>query len=475
MRFARRRAAPRLLVVGPDGSGKSTVARGVAARLTSRGLRVNHLHFLPFGPAKQNPDQMVTAPHALPARGASQFAALAFRWWKYLRSSLTSGGLSTKNVDAVIQERGWLDQLVDGRRYRLSKAGVRCASLLAPFTPQMDGVVVCTGDPAVMAARKKELSSSETARQIEAIQQATGDLPRVVLDTTVMSVAEVVAAAESFVLGARQQTLANALGVVVPMPKRLEMLGSPASGPGRRALYRPLSRTGAVARALAVRMPLLPDPQRARLIGEVLTCLDVPLDSVAAIRSSDRQRAVISVVRSAEVVEFLKISWAKDEGLVAESRMLTEAGSSAGLRVPEVLALETGPNWTALRISAIGGAPWERSAWLQRAVDVAVALRFARGGEGVTHGDLAPWNVLDGDPPGLIDWEMASSEFFPGADLMNFIEVSGSLKRCPRERIVAALHDYRERAGLTDWPGPDEIYERMSAEPSTKPARQGIP
>ena len=161
-----------LLVVGPDGTGKSTLVR----HLTDLGRRefpaVLAMHWRPGllpGLARlagrDAPDPV--RPHHHPAYGpAVSLIRLVYYWvdqvagyWWRIRPWVRRGGL-------VIMERGYWDILVDPRRYRLG-CPPWIVRLLGRLVASPDLTVVLGGDPAVIAARKRELSATEVARQCE--------------------------------------------------------------------------------------------------------------------------------------------------------------------------------------------------------------------------------------------------------------------------------------------------------------------
>jgi len=67
----------------------------------------------------------------------------------------------------IVMERGWWDQAVDGRRYRL-RPGSRLPQRLGRLLPVCDLVVVIEAPPEVVLARKPQLSADELTRQMSA-------------------------------------------------------------------------------------------------------------------------------------------------------------------------------------------------------------------------------------------------------------------------------------------------------------------
>jgi len=166
-----RRAGAYVLIAGPDGTGKSTLTRHPIEFGKYDLASVRTMHWRPgllpnlgriVGGATPDPAR----PHDRPPYSlAVSIVRLVYYWvdqvagyWLRIRPCVRRGGL-------VVMERGYWDILVDPRRYRLG-----CPSwimrTLATFVPRPHLTVLLGGDPAVVAARKQELSPAEIARQL---------------------------------------------------------------------------------------------------------------------------------------------------------------------------------------------------------------------------------------------------------------------------------------------------------------------
>jgi thymidylate kinase len=174
-----------LSVAGPDGTGKTSVCDALTREVLAghRVLRVHHR----FGvlPARTNPDGPVTEPHRNPpySRLASEAKALWLfvdfwlGWLFRARPFVRRGGW-------VLFERGWWDQVVDPRRYRLHPR-TRLVRALGHLLPQPDLLVVLEGPPHVLLARKPELPEAELARQMRAWHEVVpARAARVFVDTS---------------------------------------------------------------------------------------------------------------------------------------------------------------------------------------------------------------------------------------------------------------------------------------------------
>src|SRR5205085_1086549 len=160
-----------VLVAGPDGAGKSSVARRIVDEVGAQVTQVVHTHWRPG--LLPHPRALVggrgstdgTCPHERPPHGAVlSLGLLGYYWldfflggWLRQRTTRRRGGL-------VVVERGWWDAGIDGRRHRLSvpPAVVRALGWLLP---RPDLALVLHGDPRAVALRKGELVTAEVARQ----------------------------------------------------------------------------------------------------------------------------------------------------------------------------------------------------------------------------------------------------------------------------------------------------------------------
>lgn len=161
---------PMLAVLGPDGSGKSTVIQEVISRLADRRIGTVYCHWRPrlVGRSAEPGGGPVTDPHGKPPRGqvasVLKLGLLAADWflgdlWK-LRHARAKAKL-------VLFDRYYDDLLVDPRRYRYG-APARWARRVFGFLPQMNRVFVLWAEPAVIGARKQEVPEAELRRQLEA-------------------------------------------------------------------------------------------------------------------------------------------------------------------------------------------------------------------------------------------------------------------------------------------------------------------
>jgi thymidylate kinase len=166
-----------LVILGPDGSGKSTIIEATRPLLAFAFRRVANGHFAPALFRGGHDSGPVIDPHARPPRSLPASIAKAGYWL----GDFTAGyyaSIRPKLVKStlVIYDRYYLDVLVDPARYRfqgpawLSEAVWRCV-------PKPDIIVLLDAPAEVLQARKQEVSFVETARQRLAYRELVERLP----------------------------------------------------------------------------------------------------------------------------------------------------------------------------------------------------------------------------------------------------------------------------------------------------------
>lgn len=216
LRRARRVLHPTGLVIavlGPDGSGKTTVIEHLQRELAPAFRRVRRHHLRPhFGAVVGNTP--VTNPHAQPPRGhlASTLKIALFLidyWLGWLRSIYPARARST----LVIFDRYYHDMLADPTRYRLPRASL-VPRWAAPLVPQPDLWLVLHAQPELLVARKGEITLDaartlarrydELARQLGASQVDTSGALDATLATALRIPLDFLAARTRQRLGAGQ-------------------------------------------------------------------------------------------------------------------------------------------------------------------------------------------------------------------------------------------------------------------------------
>lgn len=485
-----------VLVAGPDGAGKSSLARRIADELAAEVTHVVHTHWRPG--LLPHPRTLLgghaaadgTRPHARAPHGAVvSLGLLGYYWldfflgaWLRQRPIRRRGGL-------VVVERGWWDVAVDGRRYRLSVPPA-VVNALGRLLPRPDLALVLRGDPRVLSVRKGELAVAEIARQNALWETMRAAREQVALDAT---------EPEEAVLG-------RAVGAVRAALARRGACWATLPGAGRDAparaipeprwwlpreprrvlrdgllLYHPVTAKGLAVRqaawllagaGLGRLLPQCAEPP-AELTGAIVTRvrraleragLDAPSELVFAAAECNQGGKFVAICfdRDARPAAIAKIGL-RDE---ARASLAREAASLARLRrylpppleAPAILAEGDG-------VLLLAVERWRaRRRPLRMPTEVARALGelFSHGDSslGPAHGDVVPWNLLRTRTGWLlVDWANATETAPPFHDVFHYVVHSfATLGRPSGEEILdglagkgwigAVIQAYAEGAGI---------------------------
>lgn len=152
-------------VLGPDGSGKTTMLEQVKDDIFPAFRRINQYHLFPMGKQGVEANEVVTDPHSLKTRGffLSFLKLLYFVWlynWGYIRIVLPQKMRST----LVFFDRYYQDVLIDPDRYR-NGTPVWVAKMIGRLIPSPDLWIVLDAPTEIIQQRKQEVSREETACQ----------------------------------------------------------------------------------------------------------------------------------------------------------------------------------------------------------------------------------------------------------------------------------------------------------------------
>lgn len=157
----------KVVLLGPDGAGKSSVIDVLIRRLNDAGIPARMRHLKPklvMPQLRNNPDSIVVDPHGQPPRGA--FLSLVKIWVWVFEEWYATLFQEEKNT-VLICDRYFHDLLIDPRRYRYG-GPMWMARLVAAVMPKPLLWVLLDAPPEVLRQRKQEVTPEETARQREA-------------------------------------------------------------------------------------------------------------------------------------------------------------------------------------------------------------------------------------------------------------------------------------------------------------------
>lgn len=150
--------------MGPDGAGKSSVIRGLIARLAQSGHSANMRHLKPrivMPELRDNPGSIVTDPHGKPARSVFQSLAKIIVW---LGEEWYARLFREPKQTLLICDRYYHDLLIDPVRYRFG-APLWTARVIGALMPRPALWILLDAPPEVLQSRKQEVAPEETARQ----------------------------------------------------------------------------------------------------------------------------------------------------------------------------------------------------------------------------------------------------------------------------------------------------------------------
>lgn len=438
-----------VVLVGPDGAGKSTIAAALAEDHFGF-RRARRLHWrpglLPGSSVSSSAERDTTRPHEMEARSRARSIAVAlYHWTDFLLGTLVTILPATRRSTLIVAERPWWDLGIDPLRYRLDVPPGFVKSL-GRYLKQPDLVLNLEAPATTLVTRKAEITEEATEEQLVSWRAVAPQLGRTrSLDAS----------------GGIEKTITDAQDAVrdVAADQALKNLGAGwAAAPNRRSprwwlprgprtvaraafdAWSPMTPSGSrgwaaaglLARSGGMRALRRVAPPR-QVIERVAPHL-VRGENVAIHRTNHVGRFIVLFVSPEGVRRFAKVVTDDNaEPLDREALALQELAPHLPppLRAPELVGRSDG----VLVLEAVRRRPgWN----LQLEADVARALGgFAAGRR--THGDFAPWNLIptDGDWV-LVDWEAARSEGDPFEDPLHYIVQSHVLLGTPSEGELLA-------------------------------------
>jgi thymidylate kinase len=448
-----------VLVAGPDGSGKTTLVQGLA-RTVFAGcpvLLVHHRRGIGLLPRRQ-PQGDTTQPHRhAPYPTVVSLAKTVYLFFDFLVGWLATIRPAVRSGTWVILQRDWWDLLVDPLRYRLRPIP-RLGRFLGRLLPRPDLTLVLEADADVILARKAELPAAELSRQRAAWRELFPAGRRAVYLDAGRPAGEVLRRA-AVAIGDRiseQGGSRHAVGwAALPSahePRWLLPRGSASVARAGLGVYHPVTLRARVgweaARTLASLGGFRMLPRGPAPSGELRAVIDryVPPGGALATARTNHAGRSIALIMAADGsdVAVAKIA-AREE---ARSALLREAANLerlGGLLPPPLSA----PKILDRRedVLVLEAVAW-RARWRPWHVpeEVAFALgaffRYGsetgdRHGVGLSHGDVAPWNLLQtSDGWVLIDWEDAQEMQAPFYDLLHFLVQAHALLGRPSRRAL---------------------------------------
>jgi hypothetical protein len=190
-----------VVVVGPDGAGKSTLTRELRAKLAeSLSEDVPAVNFregiVDDLLRRSGVEGRSMDPTSTPVRSPIPATAKALALWLDLRFSARRWR-ARRGRSVTLVERYVYDFLLDPRRLGLSRVPWRLRSLAVQLSARPDAIVVCRAPADVLAGRKPELNEAEIARQYRVWEVLCGRLDAPILDVATIEPVDVDTLAKS--------------------------------------------------------------------------------------------------------------------------------------------------------------------------------------------------------------------------------------------------------------------------------------
>ena len=205
-----------IAILGPDGSGKSTVAETVRERIKPAFRRTAQFHFLPRLLRRKAAGHIVTDPHGQAPRSSVASLAKVAYW---LADSVAGYAFVIRPAlvrsTLVVFDRCVLDAVVDPKRYRYNGPSW-LVRLLWKTIPKPDVVILLDAPVEILHQRKQEVTWEESERQRAAYRALVERMPNGHIVDASRPLPEVVADIEDIIIRHMADRTARRLGLEKP-------------------------------------------------------------------------------------------------------------------------------------------------------------------------------------------------------------------------------------------------------------------
>ena len=173
------RSITSICVLGPDGSGKTTLINNLSKKLALNGNRVKYEHLRPkiIGCDNSHLQNQIhtTNPHSLPPRN-NIFSAIKLFGFVIMYYLEHLSNLRASYQYITVWDRYIYDIYADPRRYRI-KLPQKIVMQFINLSPDLDIVFILDIKPDILRKRKIEVSARENERQYYAYRKLAKLIP----------------------------------------------------------------------------------------------------------------------------------------------------------------------------------------------------------------------------------------------------------------------------------------------------------
>lgn len=466
-----------LVIAGPDGTGKSSLADGLSKELGKVFRRILRIHWRPMvlmAPSTIHRRRATTQdnPHAKPLHGSVfSYLLLIYIWTDFLLGWVLRLFPAKVRSGLVIIERGWDDIVVDPARYRL-RVSPSVVRFLGWLLPRADAQIVLEGPPELLILRKDELSVAELQRQMDEWRHLQ-DSRNYYQDVRENEATVRRAVTEIILQRMESKALRNCTGGWITTESSRPRWWFPARF-FRKALkiYQPMTpvRLAAwfaarIAGKLLLQGVINLKQAPPREVRERLASIVPRGGTYVVSRTKSDSKFVAMILDSGGIatsVAKVSIGVTNGDALRLEGEHLAGFHGllPGGLLMPTILDQDDRRITMSAEKWDVRFCPWRLPADLARLVGEMNSGSL--GTVGIQHGDFAPWNVhRRGRDWILLDWEHAVQGGDPYFDVFHYLVQSAALLGHPRIPQLLdgirgrgwmgiALHAYEGGARLQD-------------------------